>query len=143
MSPPTDRPRLAGLVIVWASLVVSCWAMYQLMRTGTCASGGPYVSARPCPAGTGWLVLALMGSIFGGLAGSFVARSVSLGVLWFGMFFTVTGLVAILVDVGPASPPGADGGGIIMGVVFLVVLGAGPIWAALAIGEGALGKTRR
>ena len=29
------------------------WALYHLVRTGTCASGGPYVSARPCPSDTG------------------------------------------------------------------------------------------
>ena len=126
-----DRPRLLGMIIVGGSLVATAWAMYMLMRTGSCASGGPYVSARPCPAGTGWQVLALMGSIIGALAGTFVARSVSLGILWFGLFFTITGAIAILVDVGPASPPGADGGGIVMGVVFIAVMGIGPIAVAL------------
>ena len=133
----SDRPRLSGMLIVGASLVATAWAMYMLMRTGSCASGGPYVSARPCPAGTGWQILALMGSIFGGLVGSFVARSASLGILWFGLFFTITGAVAILVDVGPASPPGADGGGIVMGIMFIAVLGVGPI--LLAMGGSTLG----
>lgn len=128
---PSDRPTLPGLVVVGLSLVATSWAMYMLMRTGSCASGGVYVSARPCPAGTGLQILALMGSIFGGLLGAFLARSVSLGILWFGMFFTITGAIAILVAVGPASPPGSDTGGIVMGVVFIAVMGIGPIWAAL------------
>ena len=143
MTGHSDRPRPLGMLIVGLSLVATSWAMYQLMRTGSCASGGVYVTARPCPAGTGWLVLALMGSIFGGVAGSFVARSAGLGILWFGMFFTVTGIAAILVDVGPASPPGADTGGLVMGIIFVLVLGIGPIWAALATAGRGPGRTRR
>src|SRR5688572_20548025 len=119
----TSRSSLIGMLIVGASLVLTTWAMYHLMRTGTCASGGPYVSARPCPAGTGWHVLALMGGIFVALAGSFVAKSPALGILWFGLFFTLTGTVAILIDVGPAAPPDSGSGGIVMGVMFIAVLG--------------------
>ena len=29
------------------------FALYELLKTGTCASGGPYVVARECPSGTG------------------------------------------------------------------------------------------
>ena len=36
-----------------AGLAAFAWGLYHLMKIGTCASGGPYVSARPCPAGTG------------------------------------------------------------------------------------------
>ena len=40
---------LLGMLVSLASLLVMTWALYHLVRTGTCASGGPYVSARPCP----------------------------------------------------------------------------------------------
>jgi hypothetical protein len=127
----TSRWSLLGMLIVGASLVLTTWAMYRLMRTGTCASGGPYVIAQPCPEGTGWLVLALMGGIVLALVGCAVARSATLGILWFGLFFTLSGAVAILSEVGPAAPPTEGAGGLIMGIVFIAVLGVGPIWAAL------------
>jgi hypothetical protein len=45
------------------------FGLWQLVKTGTCASGGPYVSARPCPAGTGLYVGALIAGVFVFLAG--------------------------------------------------------------------------
>lgn len=125
---------LLGLAMVGGSLLLCAWAIYHLMRTGSCASGGVYVSARPCPAGTGSHVLGLLGSIFLALAGTFVARSVALGVLWFGMFFTVIGAAALLVAWGPAAPPDDQSGGVVMGIVFIVIMGIPPMLVALSVG---------
>jgi hypothetical protein len=52
-----------GLTIVTAAILLVCWGFYHVMLIGTCASGGPYVSARPCPPGTGGHALALTGGI--------------------------------------------------------------------------------
>jgi hypothetical protein len=52
------------MLVSLASLLLMTWALYHLVRTGTCASGGPYVSARPCPSDTGAKILGLTGSIF-------------------------------------------------------------------------------
>jgi hypothetical protein len=129
-----SRHGVLGLAMVGGSLLLLAWAIYHLIRTGSCASGGVYVSARPCPAGTGGHVLALLGSIFLALGGVFVARSMTLGILWFGMLFTVIGGAALLVAWGPASPPESDSGGVVMGIVFVAVMGIPPILAALSLG---------
>ena len=55
---------LLGMLVTLASLLVMTWALYHLVRTGTCASGGPYVSARPCPEGTAAKILGLTGSFW-------------------------------------------------------------------------------
>src|SRR3954454_16451643 len=47
---------LGSLGLLVASIVT-------LASIGTCASGGPYVSARPCPAGTEYWILAIFGAV--------------------------------------------------------------------------------
>jgi hypothetical protein len=46
--------------------------LYHLVKTGTCASGGPYETVRPCPSGTGAWIGALIGGIFVFLVGGAV-----------------------------------------------------------------------
>ena len=53
----------AGLALMVVGVVGFAICLYELVKTGTCASGGPYVSARPCPAGTG----AYIGGVIGGV----------------------------------------------------------------------------
>nr|BFE58234.1 hypothetical protein GCM10020063_027600 [Dactylosporangium thailandense] len=69
------RSTIAVLLGV-VCLGVALFALFQLIRGGSCASGGNYVSARPCPPGTGTWALILPLAIIGSLA-SFI-----LG-LWF------------------------------------------------------------
>ncbi|MFL5844955.1 MAG: hypothetical protein ACJ762_09705 [Solirubrobacteraceae bacterium] len=117
------RRGLLGLVVIGASLLLCAWSIYHLMRSGSCASGGVYVIASPCPSEMGGYVLGLLGSIALGVAGPFVARSAIAGVAWFGLFFTVIGASAILTAVGPASLPDSEGGGLVMGIVFIAIMG--------------------
>jgi hypothetical protein len=117
---------LAGVVTLGA-LAVFELSLVHLLETGTCASGGPYVSARQCPSGTGAWIAGLTLSIFVGLIASlvFVATArgkVGWGSIMFGAFFTVTALVAgyaALFDDKAASAPGAQLGGLIVAGVFL------------------------
>ncbi len=60
---------LAGLLTCTGAVVLFCWSLYSVTRIGTCASGGPFVSARPCPPGTGLKILGIVGAVFGGLLG--------------------------------------------------------------------------
>lgn len=129
----TGKRSLLGMALIGIGLVLTTWAMYHLMRTGTCASGGPYVSARPCPAGTGLQILGLMGGVLLALAGAGVAASAVLGVLWFGMFFTLSGSMAVLAAIGPAAAPGSGTGGIIMGAVFIGLMGLPPMLGAIVM----------
>ncbi|MCW3064777.1 MAG: hypothetical protein JWN32_1949 [Solirubrobacterales bacterium] len=120
---------LFGLVLAGASLVAFSWALYHLIRTGTCASGGPYISARPCPKGTGGHILGLMGGIFGTLIavgvwyGSRAADRTGpgLGIVVWVLGFTLAGAAALLAAIGPAhtSSTGSTAGGIIVGAIFI------------------------
>jgi hypothetical protein len=120
---------LLALLLAGAAVVAFNWALYHLIRTGTCASGGPYVSARPCPKGTGGQILALIGGIFGGLiaVGIWAAARPSgrtgpgLGIVMWILGFALSGGVAILAAVGPAHAGRADSklGGIIVGAIFI------------------------
>ena len=51
-----------GLMIVGVGGFAFC--LYELVKTGTCASGGPYVSARPCPSSTGAYIVGVIGGVF-------------------------------------------------------------------------------
>jgi hypothetical protein len=136
---------LAGLVALGA-LALFELSLVHLLETGTCASGGPYVSARQCPSGTGAWIAGLTLSIFVGLIASlvFVATArgkVGWGSIMFGAFFTVTAFVAgyaALFDDQAASAPGAQLGGLIVAGVFLP-MGLIP----LALGIKALQVSRR
>src|SRR4051812_20447187 len=54
-----------AFLLALGCLALSVVELSNLMETGTCASGGPYVSARPCPDGTGTQIMLLMAGIFG------------------------------------------------------------------------------
>jgi hypothetical protein len=59
-----------GLGFALGSAAAFVWGLYNLVDTGTCASGGPYVSARECPEDTGWHILALTAATFVGPFGA-------------------------------------------------------------------------
>jgi hypothetical protein len=61
-----------GLALMVAGAAAFAFGLWQLTKTGTCASGGPYVSARPCPAGTAIHVGALIAGVFVFLGGGAV-----------------------------------------------------------------------
>jgi hypothetical protein len=67
---------VGGIVVLALSLAAAATGLYGLLLTGSCASGGPYVSARPCPEGTGLRITALVIGIFTALGGMamFAAR---------------------------------------------------------------------
>jgi hypothetical protein len=129
---------LLGLAVCGASIVGIDWGMYHLMRTGTCASGGPYVSARPCPPGTALHILSLVGGIFGGFAGVglFAARGraderresaypLPLA-LWSLLFCTLAG-AGLYAAFGPAAGKDAPTGTAIFLAVLFIPMGLAPL----------------
>ena len=130
---------LSGLGLAGASIVGIDWAIYHLVRTGTCASGGPYVSARPCPPGTATQTLVLVGGIFGGLIGTalYAARGrggrkspVGIGtIMWALLFLTIAASVGYAAY-GPAATdtPGSKTAAVIIAVIF-VPMGIAPLIA--------------
>ena len=133
-----------GLALALGSLVAFDWALYEIVQTGTCASGGPYVSARPCPEGTGLRIAALIGALPVGLLGCGLLSASWRGnwraavsvwiVAWAALF--VSSAVAALVAVHGSDDPvveGAQLGVTIMAAVF-VPMGLAPL-ALLAVGR--------
>jgi hypothetical protein len=131
---------LSGLALAGASIVGIDWAIYHIVRTGSCASGGPYVSARPCPPGTGLQIAVLTGGIFGGLIGGalYAARGrggrpspVGIGtIMWALLFLGIAASVAYAAY-GPAATdsPGSKTAAVIIAVIF-VPMGIAPLIAA-------------
>lgn len=128
---------VVGAAIFLAALALFNVELLKLFDTGTCASGGPYVSARPCPDGTTTNVLLLMGSILGGLIGAFIfaargarpgdpnqgkGAGLTTGMLCWALFFSVTGAVSVYYGVTADDPgPGAQTAAFIVGGTFLLM----------------------
>lgn len=139
---------LIGLLIVGAGVVAFCYAIYSLGRIGTCASGGPYVSARPCPAGTGLTIALIPIAVFGGLLGLVIysagvrwkrPSSIGLG-LWMWSFAFIGASCSLAYAAwGPASHD-VDGGGVEMAAIILLVIfipmGVIPLVIAALSGRG-------
>jgi hypothetical protein len=127
-----------GLLVCGASIVAVDWGIYHLMRTGSCASGGPYVSARPCPPGTGAHFAALMGGIFGGLIGvgiwaargrSATRREASYPLplaMWTLLFCTLAG-AGLYAAFGPAAGSDAPEGTAIFLAALFIPMGLAPL----------------
>jgi hypothetical protein len=58
-----------GLLLMAAGVAVFVLALWEIAKTGTCASGGPYVSARPCPSSTPLYIGGIFAGVIAFLAG--------------------------------------------------------------------------
>ena len=106
---------VVGLALCAAGLVAVNWAIYELVQVGTCASGGPYVSARQCPDGTGLKVLAIFAGICVGLIGTALSGRGTL--MWSLLFLSLA---------GSALAAGPNLGVVIMAAVF-IPMGIAPL----------------
>ncbi|WP_164704548.1 SHOCT domain-containing protein [Blastococcus litoris] len=102
---------------------------------GSCADGGPYVSAPPCPDGTGTAMLLVLGlagvCLVGTLWGAHVLRAPQPVWLGWPALFLVLGWNFL--EDGLVDPPegfGVNGGYVFCGVLF-VAMGAGPLFIVL------------
>ncbi|MGY1745920.1 SHOCT domain-containing protein [Blastococcus sp. SYSU D00695] len=104
---------------------------------GSCADGGPYVSAQPCPDGTGAAMLLVFGCaivcVIGTLYGSAVLGSP--GVLWLGWPALFLTLGWNFLEDGAIDPPpgaGISGSFLFCGVLF-VLMGSLPLLMAVSV----------
>ena len=130
-------PGALGLVLALGSLVAFDWALYEIVQTGTCASGGPYVSARPCPEGTGLRIAALTCAIPVGLIGCALLSAsrrgnwraaVNVWVIAWALLFVSSAVVALIAVYG-SDDPVVEGGRLgvtIMAAVF-IPMGLAPL----------------
>ena len=129
-----------GLMLLGATLIA--YALYQLLQIGTCASGGPYVSARECPTGTERLAIVFFPAIIGLMAGAVIyggrgtppgseggGLRVNAWILLWVLIFLPLSFAAFWGVWGPDANPGPGGkeGGLIVAFLFAVMgLGALP-----------------
>jgi hypothetical protein len=120
----------AGLVILAAAATSVFLAMRDVMEIGgSCASGGPYEIATPCPDGTAPLMI---GGIFGwfigagltGVAGSQLpGRYGGLALLGWPALFLSLGWNFLEFGFDPANGGGTDGSLVFCGVLFFLMGG--------------------
>src|SRR6266540_1616424 len=104
-----------GLLVFFAAWAAFEYSLYQLLQVGTCASGGPYVSAHPCPSGIGVYFAGIFGGIILGLiaigiyatrgrppdaAADYDGPRIPLAIIAWALLFAGTALVAIYAVVG-------------------------------------------
>jgi hypothetical protein len=112
---------IAGSGLLLAGLALMSYVIVRLIHIGTCASGNtPYVPAKQCPSGTGWLALWILLALVLALIGVAVA---GLGLaLPGGIAFTVVGAAALYgAATAPADSRGGALGGYIVGATFVVM----------------------
>lgn len=145
MIPPRMAPRVVLMLAALAGVALCMTVLFLSMRAvmdigGSCASGGPFEIARPCPEGIGWMVPV---SIVAGIAfaGLYVGACLSLGLRGGLAIFFWSALFGSLgwnfIDYA-LDPPGPDEGivwgWLIPGIVFWL-MAAPPLfllvpWAA-------------
>ena len=116
--------RLAVLISSVLILAICLTWTYLSMRAvmdigGSCADGGPYVSAHPCPSGAGFIGLAIPLGIVAAMTATVAAVSLkapTLGMLSWALLFGSLGWNFL--DYGFFGFDGADPGFIVCGVVF-------------------------
>ncbi len=126
-----------GLMVLCATLMA--YALYQLLQVGTCASGGPYVSARECPAGTERLAIVFFPAIIGLMIGAALyggrgtppgseggGLRVNAWILLWCLIFLGLSFAAFWGVWGPDANPGPGGkeGGLIVAFLFVLMGGA-------------------
>jgi hypothetical protein len=66
-------PRgVIGAVLMVAGAAGFLFSVWSIAKTGSCASGGVYLSARPCPSSTGLYTGGILAGLFGFLIGAWV-----------------------------------------------------------------------
>jgi hypothetical protein len=104
-----------GLTVAWAFL-----SMRVVMDVGgSCADGGPYVSAQSCPGGAGFIGIAIPLMLVAAFVGSFAAATQSapnlLVPMWIVLFLS---LGWNFLEYGLRGSGGGSAGWVVCGVVF-------------------------
>src|SRR3954454_5082265 len=126
--PRLRAGRLLGLALVVGATALLSVALWKLLHTGTCASGGPYVSARPCPDGTVTWALMIPVSMLAWFAGmAFMGRVL---VPW-AILFTGVGATFVAAGIAGDLGPGGSSAAWTVGPLFVLMGAPVGIWAVV------------
>ena len=124
VAAPGTTKRIAllvvSVVILGTTLMWSFLSMRAVMEVGgSCADGGPYVSAQPCPSGAGIIGLAIPLMLLAAFAGSFAGASLPAPNLLVPMWLFLFGSLGWnFLESGFTTEGGLVAGWIVCGVVF-------------------------
>jgi len=124
--PVARRRSLRAPAVVVVSVVVLAvclaWAFFAMRAVmdvgGSCADGGPYVSAQPCPGGAGLIAIAIPVMIITAMVGSAAALSLSAPNLLIPMWGILFGSLGWNFLEAGTTGPHLDWSWIVCGVVF-------------------------
>ena len=124
--PVAQRRSFRGPALVVACVLVMSvcltWAFFAMRAVmnvgGSCADGGPYVSAQPCPGGAGLIAIAIPVMIITAMAGSAAAISVQAPNLLIPMWGFLFGSLGWNFLEAGITGPHLDWSSIVCGVVF-------------------------
>lgn len=145
-SPDTlaSERRAALRALPWVFLsffcvVVGMTLTYLVMRAvmeigGSCASGGPYVSARPCPDVAWLLPVGIVGGMVAGLVyiTTKPARAPRFTALLWPALFLSLGWNFLEFGLNPPGRPGFDWGWLVCAIVF-GLMGSAPLFGLVAM----------
>lgn len=139
---------LLGLGLAGGALVGFTWGLYHVTRTGSCSSGGTYVSRLPpCPPGTAGHIIAIVLGCFVGLAGIgiYAARGsggrksrIGLGAIMWCLLFVGASAALLVSAYGPAHNPHDSGAKVATAIMAAIFIPMG-----LAVLPFARGSTRK
>lgn len=111
---------VGGVVVMSLALTWTFLSMRSVMYVGgTCADGGPYVSAQPCPEGAGFIGIAIPLMILGTFAATVAAVRMAAPNLLVPMWTLLFGSLGWnFLEFAFKWPGGTDPGWLICGIVF-------------------------
>lgn len=134
----TRLRALIGLTIIGAGTIFACWALFSLVRFGSCGTTDAGVVLQQCEAGTGLKIVGSMVAIIGVIVGAIITGSSRAALAAWGVGFSGLGAMFLIAAFGPAAPPEASATfGILMGGLFLF-MGIPGLLAAMSSGSTSL-----
>ena len=133
-APTTGRlaALVASLFVAGIGLAWSYLSMRSVMAVGTCADGGPYVSAQHCPPGSGYAGIAIPLLVLAGILGTFLAASMAapnlLVPLWLAIAAGLSGKFFANAFSAAELDPGYLVLGIVFGVLAVPAVGVIAVW---------------
>src|SRR5262249_49449879 len=133
------KRAIPSLVIGLAGVALFTYELIHVFNIGTCASGGPFLSARPCPAGTGTVVLLLALGIVLAVVGMLIGIGQTGVFIWSALFVAAGGAMLIYSITGHGGA--ANSTGYVLAAVF-IPMGALPLLWMMGNGAGSLRQRR-
>jgi hypothetical protein len=133
------KRAVPSLVIGLAGVALFTFELIHVFNIGTCVSGGAFLSARPCPSGTGTVILLLALGIILAVAGMLIGMGRTGLFIWCAVFLASGSAMLIYSTTGHGGA--ASSTGYLLGAVF-IPMGAIPLLWLLRSGTGSLRQRR-